>query len=124
MPTCPACAQMVAGDSKRCPACGNDLRVRRLATVRPDHDDELDVELLLSATIAHAGTGPPPPLVPSLDERMRIDLSTDSIRRSDRNDRTGGDHPWDGPLDALDVEVRDLLPAHTLVRRRHFLRRR
>jgi len=115
MPTCSACAQIVAGDAKRCPACGNDLRVRRLAAVRPDHDDELDVELLLSATIADAGTGhPPPPLVPSLDERMRVDLSA-------RRDRTGGDHPWDGPLDD---EVRDLLPADTLVRRRHFLRRR
>ena len=108
MTTCPACAQIVEAATTRCPACGNDLRARRLAHVRIDRDEELEMELLVSAVIAETGTHrPPPPLVPSLDARM-------TPRRA-----STADHPWDGPLD----EVRDLLPADTLVRRR-FLRRR
>lgn len=113
MSTCQACAQIVSPETKRCPACGHDLRVRRLANVRPAPDEELDVELLIGAVIAETGTGHrPPPLVPSLAERMR------------EPGRAGGDHPWDGPLDSpVGFVAHDLLPAGTLVRR-HFFRRR
>lgn len=111
MSMCPACAQIVSPETKRCPACGNDLRVRRLAHVPPDHDAQQDAELLLTAAIADVGTHrPPPPLIPPLEAR----LATTPPR---------SDHPWDGPLDGGAGEVGDLLPAGTLGRRR-FLRRR
>jgi hypothetical protein len=111
MSPCPACAQLVSAETKRCPACGNDLRERRLATVRPAPDEELDVELLIGAAIAETGTGRrPPPLVPSLQERMRgPDV---------------GDHPRDRPLGGpTDAAAHDLLPAGTPGRRPFFRRR-
>jgi hypothetical protein len=100
MTTCTACAQLLDAEARRCPACGNDLRTRRLAVPRADHDDELDADLLLTAAIAVAGThGPPPPLVPPLEQRLRAGATP--LVHALRHDDQG-----------------DLLPAGTLVRRR------
>jgi hypothetical protein len=80
MATCPECAQLLAPEVAKCPACGHDLRLRRVQLDEPvAHDDEQDRdELLTAAIVAEGPNKPPPPWVPSLEDRLRpvIDLRT------------------------------------------------
>ena len=101
MSTCPQCAQLLSADADHCPACGHDLHARRLQPDEiADKDPEQDRDELLTAAIATEGTAkPPPPWVPSVEERLKP---------------LAGDH---------DEEVRDVVPADVPFKKPPFWRR-
>ncbi|HEX7165762.1 MAG TPA: zinc ribbon domain-containing protein [Acidimicrobiales bacterium] len=71
MTKCPECAQLLAPEARACPACGHDLRARPLADARDDRDEEQDNDELLAAVVQEGAHRPPPPWVPSLEDRMK-----------------------------------------------------